>query len=217
MNIARIATTRHTTKAFDPARKIPAETFAQLETLLRFAPSSVNSQPWHFVIADNEAGKSRIAKAAQGGYAYNEAKIRNASHLVVFCVRQELDDQHLQAILDQENADGRFASPEAKAGQHKSRSFYADLHRHQLKDARSWMEKQLYLAFGTLLLGAATLDIDTCPMEGFDVAILDEELGLSARGLTSVVIAALGYHGDDDFNAKLPKSRLPADVLITRI
>lgn len=217
MNIARIATTRHTTKAFDPARKIPAETFAQLETLLRFAPSSVNSQPWHFVIADNEAGKSRIAKAAQGGYAYNEAKIRNASHLVVFCVRQELDDQHLQAILDQENADGRFASPEAKAGQHKSRSFYADLHRHQLKDARSWMEKQLYLAFGTLLLGAATLDIDTCPMEGFDVAILDEELGLSARGLTSVVIAALGYHGDDDFNAKLPKSRLPAEVLITRI
>lgn len=217
MNIARIATTRHTTKAFDPARKIPAETFAQLETLLRFAPSSVNSQPWHFVIADNEAGKSRIAKAAQGGYAYNEAKIRNASHLVVFCIRQELDDQHLQAILDQEDADGRFASPEAKAGQHKSRSFYADLHRHQLKDARSWMEKQLYLAFGTLLLGAATLDIDTCPMEGFDVAILDEELGLSARGLTSVVIAALGYHGDDDFNAKLPKSRLPADVLITRI
>lgn len=217
MNIARIATTRHTTKAFDPARKIPAETFAQLETLLRFAPSSVNSQPWHFVIADDEAGKSRIAKAAQGGYAYNEAKIRNASHLVVFCIRQELDDQHLQAILDQEDADGRFASPEAKAGQHKSRSFYADLHRHQLKDARSWMEKQLYLAFGTLLLGAATLDIDTCPMEGFDVAILDEELGLSARGLTSVVIAALGYHGDDDFNAKLPKSRLPADVLITRI
>lgn len=217
MNIARIATTRHTTKAFDPARKIPAETFAQLETLLRFAPSSVNSQPWHFVIADNEAGKSRIAKAAQGGYAYNEAKIRNASHLVVFCVRQELDDRHLLAILDQEDADGRFVSPEAKAGQHKSRSFYADLHRHELKDARSWMEKQLYLAFGTLLLGAATLDIDTCPMEGFDVAILDEELGLSARGLTSVVIAALGYHGDDDFNAKLPKSRLPADVLITRI
>lgn len=217
MNIARIATTRHTTKAFDPARKIPAETFAQLETLLRFAPSSVNSQPWHFVIADDEAGKSRIAKAAQSGYAYNEAKIRNASHLVVFCVHQELNDRHLQAILDQEDADGRFASPEAKAGQHKSRSFYADLHRHQLKDARSWMEKQLYLAFGTLLLGAATLDIDTCPMEGFDVAILDEELGLSARGLTSVVIAALGYHGDDDFNAKLPKSRLPADVLITRI
>ncbi len=217
MNIASIAAARHTTKAFDPARKIPAERFAQLETLLRFAPSSVNSQPWHFVIADDEAGKSRLAKAAQGGYAYNEAKIRNASHVVVFCVRRELDDAHLSAILEQEDRDGRFATPDAKAGQHKSRSFYADLHRHEYKDARSWMEKQLYLAFGTLLLGAATLEIDACPMEGFDVGILDEELGLSARGLTSVVIAALGYHGSDDFNAKLPKSRLPAEAVITRL
>ena len=217
MNLSKIVTTRRTTKAFDATRKIPAEAFAQLETLLRYAPSSVNSQPWHFVIADNDAGKSRIAKATQGGYAYNEAKIRNASHVIVFCVRKELDERQLLAILEQEDKDGRFATPEAKAGQHKSRSFYADLHRHEIKDAQAWMEKQLYLAFGTLLLGAATLEIDACPMEGFDVKILDEELGLSAKGLTSVVIAGLGYHSDEDFNAKLPKSRLPAEMLITRL
>lgn len=217
MNIAKIAQTRYTTKAFDPARKIPAETFAQLETLLRFAPSSVNSQPWHFVIASTEQGKARIAKATQGGYAYNEPKVRNASHVVVFCARRELDEAHLTAILEQEDKDGRFATPEAKAGQHKSRSFYADLHRNEYKDAQTWMERQLYLAFGTLLLGAATLEIDACPMEGFDVKTLDAELGLEAKGLTSVVIASLGYHGTEDFNAKLPKSRLPAEAVITHL
>jgi len=217
MNIDRIAATRHTTKAFDATRKIPAETFARLETLLRFAPSSVNSQPWHFVIADDEAGKSRIATATQGGYAYNDAKIRQASHVIVCCVRRELDDPHLAAILEQEDKDGRFASPEAKAGQHKTRTLYADLHRHEYQDARAWMEKQLYLAFGTLLLGAAALDIDACPMEGFDAALLDEALGLPARGLTSVVIAALGYRSGDDFNARLPKSRLPAEAVISRL
>lgn len=217
MNLTQIVKIRHTTKAFDPLRKIPAGTFEQLETLLRYAPSSVNSQPWHFVIASSEEGKSRIAKAAQGGYAYNEQKIRNASHVIVFCARQALDEGHLSAILDQEDRDGRFATPEAKAGQHKSRSFYADLHRCEYKDAQSWMEKQLYLAFGTLLLGAATLEIDACPMEGFDVKILDEELGLRARGLTSVIIASLGYRSSEDFNAKLPKSRLPAETVITHI
>ncbi len=217
MNLARIATTRKTTKAFDPARKIPAELFAQLETLLRYAPSSVNSQPWHFVIASGEEGKARIAKAAQGGYAYNEPKIRNASHVIVFCARQTLDESHLLAVLEQEDRDGRFATPEAKAGQHKSRSFYANLHVNEYKDAQIWMQKQLYLAFGTLLLGAATLEIDACPMEGFDARILDEELGLPAKGLTSVVIASLGYHSDEDFNAKLPKSRLPAEAVITHL
>lgn len=217
MNLSHIVTTRYTTKAFDANRKIPAETFAQLETLLRHAPSSVNSQPWHFVVASSDEGKARIAKAAHGGYAYNEPKIRNASHVIVFCARQSLDGDHLSAVLEQEGRDGRFATPEAKAGQDKSRRFYADKHRFDSKDVQHWMEKQLYLAFGTLLLGAAALEIDACPMEGFDAAVLDEELGLRAKGLTSVIIASLGYRSSEDFNAKLPKSRLPAETVITHL
>jgi hypothetical protein len=51
VNLSEIARRRHTSKAFDPSRTIPAETMDQLRTLLRYAPSSVNSQPWHFVIA----------------------------------------------------------------------------------------------------------------------------------------------------------------------
>lgn len=215
MRLSDIAKTRYTSKAFDPGRKIPAETFAELETLLRYAPSSVNSQPWHFLIASTEEGKARIANATQGGFAYNAPKITNASHVIVFCTRHALDEQHLSAVLEQEGQDGRFATPEAKAGQHKARSFYVQQHVEQAKDVQVWMDKQLYLAFGTLLLGAATLEIDACPMEGFDAQVLDEELGLSAKGLRSVIIASLGYHSSEDFNATLPKSRLPAQAVIS--
>jgi nitroreductase/dihydropteridine reductase len=216
-DIARIATTRHTCKAFDPARKIDASKVDALCSVLRYAPSSVNSQPWHFVIAASDEGKGLIAQATQGGFAYNEAKVRNASHVVVLCARTDLDENHLAAILAQEDADGRFATPEAKAGQNTSRSFYAGLHRNELKDASAWMEKQVYLALGTLLQGAAALEIDACPMEGFDQAKLDEVLGLRERGLTSVVLTGLGYRSELDFNAKLPKSRLPVAALITVI
>ena len=38
-------------------------------------------------------------------------------------------------------------------------------------------------------------------MEGFDSKILDDELGLNSRGLSSVVIASLGNHSSEDFNA----------------
>ena len=216
-NIAKVATTRHTCKAFDPAKKIDAGKVDALCTVLRYAPSSVNSQPWHFVIAASDAGKGLIAQATQGGYAYNEPKVRNASHVVVLCARTDIDEAHLAAVLAQEDADGRFVSAEAKAGQNTSRSFYAGLHRNELKDASVWMEKQVYLALGTLLQGAGALEIDACPMEGFDQAKLDEVLGLRERGLTSVVLVALGYRSELDFNAKLPKSRLPAEVLMTLI
>ena len=190
MDLAKLATTRRTAKAFDPNGKIPEAVFDQLRVLLRHSPSSVNSQPWHFVVAASAAGKARLAAAAVGPYAYNAPKIQNASHVVAFCVRTDMDESHLAAILAQEQKDGRFPLAED-------------------------LEKQVYLALGTLLLGAAALGLDACPMEGFDAQVLDAELGLAARGLRAVVLVALGVSGSGDWNAALPKSRLPAESLFT--
>jgi nitroreductase len=99
VNLSEIARRRHTSKAFDPSRTIPAETMDQLRTLLRYAPSSVNSQPWHFVIAGSEAGKAKVAQGTQGPFAYNTPKVMKASHVVVLCARTDLDDAHLSAVL----------------------------------------------------------------------------------------------------------------------
>jgi len=215
MSLSDLARTRYTTKAFDPAGKVSDSDLQELITLLRYSPSSVNSQPWHFVVAGSTAAKTRIAKAgAQGPYAYNAPKIEHASHVIVLCARTGLPDAQLDAILDQEERDGRFQTPEARGNQRKTRQGFVDLHRYTQKDLQHWMEKQVYLALGTLLLGAATLGIDATPMEGFDAGALDEELNLREAGYTSVVLVGLGYRADSDFNAALPKSRLPAETVV---
>ncbi|MCX8086149.1 MAG: oxygen-insensitive NAD(P)H nitroreductase [Rhodocyclaceae bacterium] len=218
MDIAKLSLSRHTCKAYDASRKIPAEQIEQLKTLLRNAPSSVNSQPWHFIFASSEAAKARLAKSTeQPMFAANGAKITNASHVIVFCARTAFDEERITAITDQEERDGRFPTPEAKAAQLKSRRFYAGLHRFDLKDTQAWMEKQVYLALGTLLMGAAALGIDATPIEGFDPRIVNDELGLREKGLTAVVLAALGYRSGEDFNASLPKSRLPEAMVISEL
>lgn len=38
--------------------------------------SSVNSQPWHFILAGSDEGKTRIAKATQGGFRLMSANFR---------------------------------------------------------------------------------------------------------------------------------------------
>lgn len=214
MNITSLAANRYTTKAYDNSRKLDDEQLAQLQTLLRLAPSSTNAQPWHFVIVSSELGKEKLIAATSGPYSGNQAKVVNASHVVVLCARLELDEQHLQRVLEQEDADGRFKTAEAKEGQKRGRGFYVNLHREQ-GDTQQWMEKQIYIALGTLLLGAAGLGIDATPIEGFDRTILDEALGLRERGFTAVVLVALGYRSAEDPNAQLPKSRLPAAELFT--
>ena len=216
MNVLAAAQTRHTAKAYDATRRIPQATVNELLELLRFAPSSVNSQPWHFIVAGDAPGRERIARATQGGYAYNAAKVLDASHVIVLCARQDLGEAHTGALLAQEATDGRFANDAAREGQRKTRDGYIALHR-EAGDLQQWAQKQVYLALGTLLLGAGAMGIDATPMEGFDAKLLDQELGLPAKGLSSVVLVSLGYRGEADFNAKLPKSRLPAEAVITQL
>ncbi len=158
MDISRYALSRHTCKAYDPVKKIPQDQVEQIKTLLRYSPSSVNSQPWHFVIASSLDGKEMIAKSAQEGpYSANAAKIMNASHVVVFCARTAMDHAHIARLLVQEEADGRFPTQEGKEMQNRGRNYYVNMHRYDEKDTQHWMEKQLYLALATLLLGGATM------------------------------------------------------------
>jgi len=217
MSIIDAATSRYTTKVFDKTRKISADKIEQVKQLLRLSPSSTNLQPWHFILASSDEGKARVAKATSGLYSFNERKVLDASNVVVFCAKTELNEDHLLRIRDQENSDGRYANEEVMAGQHKGRSFFANMHRFDYKDAQHWMEKQVYLNVGNFLLGVAALGLDAVPIEGFDPRILDEEFDLRARGFTSVVIVALGYRSPEDFNASLPKSRLPLSETLTEV
>jgi nitroreductase/dihydropteridine reductase len=54
-------------------------------------------------------------------------------------------------------------------------------------------------------------------MEGFDAGKFDEILGLRELGLTSVVIAPVGFRSDEDVYSKMAKVRKPKDELFIHI
>ncbi|HEM7084786.1 TPA: nitroreductase family protein, partial [Acinetobacter baumannii] len=95
MDLLNTVKSRYTTKAYDPEKKIPQEKFNKLLEILRFTPSSVNIQPWHFLVADNPTAKERIAKALTGRYAYNAPKVLESSHTLVFCTRTDISPEYL--------------------------------------------------------------------------------------------------------------------------
>jgi len=217
MNLIEIMERRYSTKKFDNTRKISAEDMKQIKELLRLSASSVNTQPWHFIIASSEQGKKQISKSTQGFYAFNDEKVLTASDIVVLCARTSMDEDYLQHILEKEDQDGRFANEEIKNGMHGGRSTFVNFHKNDYNDLQYWMDKQVYLNMGSLLLGSAALGIDAVPMEGFDVKVLNEELGLTEKGFTAVALVPLGYKANDDFNAQLPKSRLSEEEVFTTI
>ena len=217
MNLTEILNRRYSTKEFDPTKKISHEDFEQIKNLLRMSPSSTNIQPWYFVIANTEEGKKRIAKGTQGFFKFNTPKVMDASHVIVYCSRIDADENYMLKVLEQEDKDGRFAKPENKESTHEGRTYFANIHRYDLKDLSHWMDKQVYLNMGVLLLGVAALGIDAVPMEGVDVKALDEEFGLRKKGYSAQAVVSLGYHKGSDFNINLPKSRLPEKDIITQL
>ncbi len=217
MEIIKVLKERYSTKEFDAAKKLSDEQIDHLEDLLQLSPSSTNIQPWHFILASTDEGKKRIAKSAHDFFSFNEAKILDASAVVIFASKIDLSEEFLNHISDKEESDGRFAQKEFKTQNHAARSIFANMHKLDYKDFQHWADKQVYLNLGNFLLGVASLGLDALPMEGIDLKMLDEEFNLREKGFTSSIVVSVGYHKSTDFNKNLPKSRLSKSEIIEKI
>jgi nitroreductase len=193
---------RYATKQFDPAKKIEPATWAALEESLVLTPSSFGLQPWKFLVVTDATVRESLVP-----HAWNQRQVADASHLVVLAVRKTVDEAYIDQFLSR-LAEVRSIPVESLAG-------YRGMMVGSLgMMTPDWAAKQAYIALGQFMLAAATLGVDTCPMEGFIPAQFDEILGLSAQGLTAAVLCPAGYRSADDKYAALPKVRwAPSDVI----
>jgi nitroreductase/dihydropteridine reductase len=54
-------------------------------------------------------------------------------------------------------------------------------------------------------------------MEGIEPQIIDDEFNIRKKGFMTSVIVTVGYSSEDDFNAKLPKSRFSEEKIFTEL
>jgi nitroreductase len=134
---------------------------------------------------------------------------------VVFAIKKNFGVSDIHALLDR--------TVEVRGGERAKLDAYGDMMISDLingprsKWIREWMARQAYIALGNFMTSAALLGIDTCPMEGLDPVKYDEILGLSERGLATVVACPAGYRAAGDKYAALPKVRFKPESLFTRI
>jgi nitroreductase/dihydropteridine reductase len=214
IDLVELAKVSHLPKLFD-CSVIPDEKIDLLRAVLRSAPSSLNIQATHYVVAASPAARTRIAIAVQNGFELNHPKILTASHVIVFCSRMSLPSFHMDDVATQEHNDGRFPNADIESRWRDLVKGGLASHEYDLKDLSHWMEKQTYLALGIALMTAAELGIHALPMEGFHSKILDEELGLREMGYTSTALLALGRQSPNDYIIGKPKSRLPQERFFT--
>jgi len=202
---------RYATKVFDPDNKIEDEKLQALLESIPLTPSAINAQPWHLFVVRNLQEKTRLAEAAMG---YNQPKYINADSLFIFCAKTDFTLDDFVAVEEMVAKVRNKGVDEARI---TSMSGYIESM--EAEDKKQWLQKQLYLMLGQFLTSCAILQVDSCPIEGFDPKHMDQLLNLSEKGLTAVVTVAVGYRAADDFNQldRAAKARFPAEEVITLI
>lgn len=69
---------RRSIKTYDPSVKISHEEMTEMLTAATLAPSSVNMQPWRFVVIDSEEGKEELSHLAK----FNKDKVMSSSAVI---------------------------------------------------------------------------------------------------------------------------------------
>jgi nitroreductase len=201
---------RYATKKFDPTKKIPAEDWDTLEQVLVLTPSSAGLQPWKFFVVSDPAMKARLRPAA-----HHQSQTVDCSHFVVFTVRKDLGHEHVGRHVAR-MAEVRGVAPESLTKFHQMVT--SNLERARVESRLdTWQTHQIYIALGNFITSAALLGIDTCAMEGIEPVLMDEVLGLTDSGYTTVVACAAGYRAADDKYATTKKVRFKAEDVIVRI
>lgn len=208
-NIIEKLNWRYATKVFDPAKKVNDQDFDILLETLRLAPSSFGLQTWKFVVVKNPDLREKLVAAS-----WKQSQVKDASHLIVLCAPISFDDNNVQAFID-DIVKTRAVTPESVEGYKKVMTDF--LKRMNDEQKAQWMKNQIYIALGSLMTVAATMNIDTCPMEGFVPAQYDEILGLSKIGLKSIVVCPVGYRSENDKYASTKKVRFSKAKLVITI
>jgi nitroreductase/dihydropteridine reductase len=207
---------RHTTKKYDATKKIPEADLEVLFEAMRLSASSINSQPWRFVVIDSNDAKVRMNKTFEKMYQFNQTHVFDSSQIILFAYNPSYSRDNYAEVVDNGIEDKRTPAENRESA--FGGFVFAELNTDEQGDTSAWTKAQTYLALGNTLHTLARLKIDATPMEGIDIDLVNEEFKNELGGYQCDVALAIGYHHpDEDYNAKLPKSRRRLDSILVRI
>ena len=200
---------RYATKKMDPSKAVPQEKVDQIIEAVRMAPTSSGTQPFELLVITNPEIRAEIRP-----HAWDQAQITEGSHLLVFAAWDNYSAERIDAVTRQ--------MTEERGEIPLLNKYYENLKANYLpRDEQvnhDHAARQAYIALGFAMAAAAELEVDCCPMEGFDPAKVDEILGLREKGLRSVVLLPLGYRQEEgDWLFPMKKVRKAKGTIVTEI
>ena len=185
MNYLEILKFRHACKIFDENKKIGAGEFDFILEAGRLSPSSTGLEQWDFLVVQNKELREKIKAVS-----WNQVQITSCSHLVVILAKikeVKVGSSYIDKMI------ARRADKNIEAAAARQKFFLLSNFKNDDELTFQWSHEQCMIAATNMMNAAASLGIDSCPMEGFDRHALNEILGLDESEKRVAIVVPFGY------------------------
>lgn len=196
-----IITGRRSIRQYDSSVKITKEEMTEILTEATLAPSSVNLQPWRFVVIDSEEGKMTLAPLAK----FNQSQVEtSAAVIAVFVDMNSLD--YADEIYDTAVQKGYMP---------------AEVRDQQLPAIKGLLEgmsteqfREMNIIDGglvsmQLMLAARAHGYDTNPIGGYEKDQIAEAYGMDKERYYPVMLISIGKAANEGYKSV----RLPVESI----
>ena len=206
--------TRFACKEFMPGQGVSDEDFTLILEAGRLAPSSFGFEPWQFLSIENNILRDKIATVTWGV----QRQMPGLNRFVIILARKPegmlSDNGYLKHLMEQtQHMSAELASER-----------FEKFKRYMAEDMAltgneragfEWASRQCYLALENMLLMAACLGVDSCPIEGFHKenleTLLEKEGLLDCKNFGVACLAVFGLRTEDP---KRSKTRRPMSEVL---
>lgn len=192
---------RRSIRQYDKSVKISKEEMTEILTETTLAPSSVNMQPWRFLVIDSEEGKAKLAPLAR----FNQAQVETSS--AVIAVFGDLNNFDYGEEIYSKAVELGFMPAEVKERQ--ITALTAHFSKLDPQENRETVLMDGAIASMQLMLVARAHGYDTCPMGGYEKDQIAEVFGLDKERYVPVMLISIGKATDAGYQSV----RLPIDKI----
>lgn len=192
---------RRSVKYYDPSVKISREEMTEiLETATR-APSSINMQPWRFIIVESDEAKAKLKPLVR----FNQNQLETSAAMI--CLFGDLNHfEKFEAIYGKAVELGYMPQETKDYIFNNYSGYYESAPREMMKDV---VTLDGGLVAMQLMLTARAHGYDTNPIGGFEKDQIAEALGLDPERYVPVLLVSIGKAAKEGH----PSYRLPVDQI----
>lgn len=188
---------RHACKLFDTAKAMNNEDLTFILEAGRLSPSSFGMEQWQFFVI-----RDRAMREAIQSIAWNQPQITTSSELIAIAYKKKVrsSDAYIQSEFE------KFHYPDYLLQMYAG---FVDPRSDEVLEC--WSSRQVYIAAANMMSAAASIGIDSCPMEGFDRDAVEKIMGIDTEVYGVPLLIPFGYR----VNEQPPLHRSELSELVT--